>query len=90
MHFDAPCGTPGIRLEILFAKSAELNENKMAAKSPRLSVSLSAAEQAEVQRLADSSNVSCSWVIRQAVVEYLERHAGIQPPLPLLIKKGKN
>jgi predicted transcriptional regulator len=55
----------------------------MAAKSPRLSVSLNAAEQAEVQRLAERSNVSCSWVIRQAVIEYLERHASIQATLPL-------
>lgn len=61
----------------------------MAAKSPRLSVSLNAAEQAEVQKLADSSNVSCSWVIRQAVIEYLDRYSGDQPSLPLPMVKRK-
>ena len=55
----------------------------MAAKSPRLSVSLSTAEICIVQKMADRSNVSSSWVVRQAVIEYLERYAGYQPSLPL-------
>lgn len=59
----------------------------MAAKSPRLSVSLTAAELVEVQNLAERSNVSCSWIIRQAVVEYLDRYAGPQPSLPLQVVK---
>jgi len=59
----------------------------MATKSPRLSVSLSAAELFEVQRLADRSNVSCSWVARQAVLEYLERYAVFTVASLQVIKK---
>jgi predicted transcriptional regulator len=62
----------------------------MVGKTPRLSVSLSASEIFEVQKLADRSNVSCSWVVRQAVLEYLERYSSSQPSLPLQIIKKED
>ena len=60
----------------------------MATKSLRLSVNLTENEATELQRVAAKSDVSCSWVARQAIIEYLGRNADPQRPLPLPLKKG--
>jgi predicted transcriptional regulator len=62
----------------------------MAAKSPRLSVTLTEEQMAEVQRLADTSRVSCSWVVNQAIAEFLDRHADPQATLPLPMSRRDN
>lgn len=60
----------------------------MAEKIQRVSVNLTPKEDADLRRYAEERQVSCSWVARQAIVEYLERHAGPQQPLPLEAVKG--
>lgn len=61
----------------------------MADKIQRVSVNLTPKEDAALRRFADDRQVSCSWVARQAIVEYLERHAGAQQDLPLVASKGR-
>ncbi len=60
----------------------------MTAKSPRLSVSLTPKQADELQRLADQSHVSCSWVARQAILEFLERYDGSAVVTRLPMTKG--
>lgn len=60
----------------------------MAEKIQRVSVNLTPKEDAELRRFAEERQVSCSWVARQAIVEYLDRHAGPQQILPLESVKG--
>ena len=60
----------------------------MPTKKPRISVALSNGEAGELQQFADQNHVSCSWVARQAIVEYLDRHGGAQGALPLIRSKG--
>lgn len=60
----------------------------MAAKNLRFSVNLTENEAGELQRVANECDVSCSWVARQAIIEYLDRNAGAQRALPLPIRKG--
>jgi predicted transcriptional regulator len=43
-------------------------------KSIRTSVSLPSKQHQLLQKLAESSNLSLSWVIRQAVTEFLKQH----------------
>jgi predicted transcriptional regulator len=43
-------------------------------KSIRTSVSLTSKQHQLLQKLAESSNLSLSWVIRQAVTEFLKQH----------------
>ena len=43
----------------------------MADKIQRVSVNLTPKEDAALRRYADEREVSCSWVARQAIVEYL-------------------
>jgi predicted transcriptional regulator len=43
-------------------------------KSIRTSVSLPKEQHQFLQKLAESSNLSLSWVIRQAVAEFLKQH----------------
>ena len=62
----------------------------MAAKSPRLSVTLTDTEMGELQKLASKSRVSCSWVAHQAIAEFLEKNADPQARLPLPMKRGNN
>lgn len=60
------------------------------AKKLRFSVNLTEDEAVQLQRVAAESDVSCSWVARQAIIEYLGRNADPQRPLPLPIIKGIN
>lgn len=62
----------------------EHSGNTMPAKSPRLSVTLTDKQMSIVQRLADKSRVSRSWVVSQAVVEFLEKNIDLQVPLPVV------
>jgi hypothetical protein len=42
---------------------------------PRLTVSLSDEDHDKLHRLAEKDEVSISWVIRRAIVDYLRRHS---------------
>ena len=55
-------------------------------KTTRLTVSLDDADYAAVNAMASSSDVSLSWVIRQAIHEFVRNH-GAQPELPLTLAK---
>ena len=55
-------------------------------KTTRLTVSLDDADYAAVNAMASSSEVSLSWVIRQAIHEFVRNH-GAQPELPLTLAK---
>lgn len=57
-------------------------------KSVRTSVILPEDAHARVQALADANNVSVAWVIRAAVVRFLEEH-GDQTELPLRLPKSR-
>ncbi|WP_161774248.1 ribbon-helix-helix domain-containing protein [Sphingobium sp. Ant17] len=59
-------------------------------KNPRITVGLSLQEASTLQDFADRHNHSCSWVGRQAIIEYLERNAGPQGALPLGKKGAAN
>ena len=52
----------------------------------RLTVNLSLEEFTELAGLSEASRLSRAWIVRQAVLEFLERHKtnGIQLPLGLL------
>jgi predicted transcriptional regulator len=60
-----------------------------ARKSVRTSVILPEDAHARIQALADASNVSAAWVIRAAILRFLEEHAGDQSELPLRLPKAK-
>jgi predicted transcriptional regulator len=62
-----------------------------AKKGERITVSLSGPDHAALAELADRHDVSLSWLVRQAVTEFLERSASgeVQPPLRLGPGKGK-
>ncbi|RVP54064.1 ribbon-helix-helix protein, CopG family [Sinorhizobium meliloti] len=49
---------------------------------------LPAGVHARIQALADANNVSTAWVIRAAVIQFLEEHAG-ETQLPLKLPKIK-
>lgn len=57
-------------------------------KSVRTSVILSEDAHAQVQALADANNVSAAWVIRAAVLRFLDEYSG-QTELPLRLPKGR-
>ncbi|MDW9652905.1 ribbon-helix-helix protein, CopG family [Sinorhizobium meliloti] len=46
------------------------------------------ATHSRVQALADANNVSAAWVIRAAVMQFLEEHGG-ETQLPLKLPKMK-
>lgn len=46
---------------------------------PRLTISFAAADYEALHSLAQASDVSVSWVVRQAVAEYLERQSLRRP-----------
>lgn len=56
-------------------------------KNPRVSVGLDPQEADALREFADRNHLSCSWVARQAIIEYLERSASPQGALPL-VKRG--
>jgi len=53
-------------------------------KTTRLTVSLDDADYAALNALASGSDVSLSWVIRQAIQRFVREH-GMQPQLPLTL-----
>lgn len=55
-------------------------------KSVRTSVSLPPDTHARIQALADANNVSAAWVIRTALLRFLEEHRG-ETQLPLRLPK---
>jgi predicted transcriptional regulator len=57
-------------------------------KSVRTSVILPESVHTRVQALADTNNVSAAWVIRAAVMRFLEEH-GEETQLPLKLPKMK-
>lgn len=57
-----------------------------AKKSIRTSVILPEDVHARIQALADANNVSAAWIIRTAVLRFLEEH-GDQTQLPLRLPK---
>lgn len=60
----------------------------MPTKAPRISVGLSVQEAAELREIADRNRVSCSWLARQAIIEFLERQDAPQGTLAFVVKKG--
>ena len=57
-------------------------------KSVRTSVILPEDAHTRIQALAEANNVSAAWVIRAAVLRFLEEH-GDQTQLPLRLPKAK-
>ena len=57
-------------------------------KSVRTSVILPEDAHTRIQALAEANNVSAAWVIRAAVLRFLEEH-GDQTQLPLKLPKTK-
>ncbi|MCP1561928.1 UNVERIFIED_ORG: putative transcriptional regulator [Methylobacterium sp. SuP10 SLI 274] len=56
-------------------------------KSVRTSVILPEEAHARVQALADANDVSAAWVIRAAILRFLDEHGG-QTELPLRLSKA--
>ena len=54
----------------------------------RTSVMLPESANSRIQALLDANNVSAAWVIRAAVMQFLEEH-GEEAPLPLRLPKIK-
>jgi len=53
---------------------------------PRLTVSLTDSDYDALSVLAEKDDVSVSWVVRRAIVEYLDNHGhGTGAPLPLRV-----
>ena len=57
-------------------------------KSIRTSVILPSEAHTHIQALAEANNVSAAWIIRAAVLQFLEEH-GDQTQLPLRLPKTK-
>jgi len=57
-------------------------------KSVRTSVILPETAHTRIQALADANNVSAAWVIRAAVMEFLDEH-GDETQLPLKLPRRK-
>ena len=55
-------------------------------KTTRLTVSLDEADYAALNAVASRSDVSLSWVIRQAIQRFVREH-GAQPELPLRLER---
>lgn len=59
-------------------------------KPSRVTVSLTERDHASLTLIAEDQDVSLSWVIRQAIAEYLDRNRREQPALPLgLMRHGR-
>jgi hypothetical protein len=56
-------------------------------KTTRLTVSLDDDDYAALTAIAEGSDVSLSWVIRQAIHRFVHEH-GVHPELPLRIAGG--
>ena len=53
----------------------------------RVSLSLPDNEYAELSTVAKQTRVSMAWLARQALIEFLDRHRGKQPPSPITVRK---
>ena len=60
-----------------------------AKKEQRITVSLDGADHARLADLANRYDVSLSWLVRQAVSEYLDRHQSGEVQLPLGLASGR-
>ena len=58
-------------------------------KSVRTSVILPENAHKRIQALADANNVSAAWIIRAAVVQFLDEHGEEEMQLPLKLPKMK-
>jgi metal-responsive CopG/Arc/MetJ family transcriptional regulator len=56
-------------------------------KQARISVSLADDEYAEMSALSDKHDVSVSWLARQAIAEFLERHRNEPLQLPITFRR---
>lgn len=56
-------------------------------RSVRTSVLLPEDAHVRVQALADASHVSAAWVIREAVMRFLDQHGGEPQSLPLKLPR---
>lgn len=56
-------------------------------KGTRITVSLSEQDHATLSELAGRHDVSISWLTRQALFEFLDKHKDTQTQLPLQIRK---
>ena len=61
----------------------------MAKKSTRITISLGDKEHQDLCELSEQSDVSVSWIVRQAVSEFLSRHGEGQSQLPLKLSAQK-
>lgn len=62
-------------------------------KGQRITVSLSESDYAALSALAESNDVSLSWIARKAITDFLERYKSEELQLPLGIGRtggGKN
>lgn len=57
-------------------------------RSMRTSVILSEGQYARLSEIANKSDVSVAWIIRQAVQQFLDRTENEQLPLPIRIVRG--
>jgi hypothetical protein len=55
----------------------------------RITVSLTPAEHAELRAVAGRARVSLSWMVRQAVTEFLERQRDEAEQLPLHLRRSR-
>lgn len=58
-------------------------------KTIRTSVILPETAHAQIQALADANRVSAAWIVRTAVLQFLDEH-GAQTELPLRLPKTKH
>lgn len=56
----------------------------------RISVGLSEREYADLQSLSERHRVSMAWLGRQAISEFLDRHASAEQQLPLSLPSDKH
>ena len=68
-------------------ESMNLPESRRSRKGSRITVSLSERDHATLTELAERHDVSISWLTRQALVEFIDKHKDTQAQLPLQIRK---
>lgn len=57
-------------------------------KQPRVSITLSSSEEAELQALADKHQITKSWLGRRAIQKFLEKYRDEEMQLPLKLSRG--
>ena len=58
-------------------------------KLKRISVGVSEREYADLQSLSEKHRVSMAWLVRQAIIGFLDRHANAERQLPLNLPSDK-